>query len=310
MDSSLINTIIAAIISSIITFLILHLAGKSIYNRVKIYFSKRIDAENFLPKEELQNQRQIFYLIMIVIFVIMLFFTIECALILEMIATSGLGLSVDIVGIIYGHDFNDYIYAIFDIIISAYMSLKLDLKNSHKDRLIFLLLVPFTSLMLTSYYLGPSFIPFIMDETVDIFLDLIHNVAFIYFIYVYYKKFMKYAKNNVLGRTIILLVALLLVATLITLITEQTSIIDSINMVSNAFVSNGYMVMGTTQIGKINVLIIIWGGYILSGVGTATLTAAIVRRQYDSKLQKRKEKYAKQFDELEELIEFNNGELR
>ena len=121
---------------------------------------------------------------------------------------------------------------------------------------------------------------------------------------------MKYTKNNALGKTIILLFALLLVATFITLTTEQVSIIDSINIVSNAFVSNGYVVMGTTPVGKINVLIIIWGGYILSGVGTASLTAAILIKHYDSKLKQRKDKYAKQFDELEELVKFNNKELK
>ena len=46
-------------------------------------------------------------------------------------------------------------------------------------------------------------------------------------------------------------------------------------MVSNAFTSNGYAILGTTPGGKINSVILVWSGYIISGAATATLTAAI-----------------------------------
>ena len=68
-------------------------------------------------------------------------------------------------------------------------------------------------------------------------------------------------------------------------------------MVSNAFTSNGYAVLGDTPIGKLNSLFLVWGGYILSGVGTATLTAALLSRHFN-----------KRFEELEELIKNNNDE--
>ena len=66
-------------------------------------------------------------------------------------------------------------------------------------------------------------------------------------------------------------------------------------MVSNAFTSNGYAVLGDSPIGKLNSLFLVWGGYILSGVGTATLATALVSRHFNKK-----------FKELEELIKSNN----
>ena len=304
MDPILINTI-AAIISSVIIFLILHLVVKISYNRLKIYFNEKIDVKNFLPEEELQNQRQIFRIIMIVLCVGFLIFTITDTL-LNFGIMENYG---EIYAIIYSSDFNGVIFIVLDIIISVYLSLNLDLKNSHKDRVMFILLFPYTSLIVMPIFAGFTDIMYFIDSSFNFIFDFNHSVMYIYFIHVYYKKFMKHTKNTTLGKTIVLLVALLLAATIITIVTERVSLLDSVNMVSNAFVSNGYMVMGTTTIGKLNVLIIIWGGYILSGVGTATLTAAILMRHYDVKLKERKDKYAKQFDELEELIEFNNGEL-
>ena len=63
-------------------------------------------------------------------------------------------------------------------------------------------------------------------------------------------------------------------------------------MVSNAFTSNGYTVLGNSIVGKINSIFLVWGGYIISGAGTATLTAALLLRRFN-----------KRFKELERLIE-------
>ncbi len=76
-------------------------------------------------------------------------------------------------------------------------------------------------------------------------------------------------------------------------------------MVSNAFTSNGYAILGTTIAGKINALILVWGGYVLSGVGTATLTAAILMKHFNHKFEEN-ERLNKELKEsiqnLEELI--------
>ena len=63
-------------------------------------------------------------------------------------------------------------------------------------------------------------------------------------------------------------------------------------MVSNAFTSNGYAILGHTIPGKINGLFLVWSGYVLSGVGTATLTIALINKYYNKK-----------FDELQQSIE-------
>ena len=62
-------------------------------------------------------------------------------------------------------------------------------------------------------------------------------------------------------------------------------------MVSNAFTSNGYSVLGHSTFGKINALILVWSGFLLSGVGTATLAVAIVMKYANDK-----------FDHLEEKV--------
>lgn len=76
-------------------------------------------------------------------------------------------------------------------------------------------------------------------------------------------------------------------------------------MVSNAFTSNGYALLGDTTGGKINSIILVWSGYILSGAATATLTVSILLRR----IKKRFRAYDEKLDELQasvnELKEYN-----
>mgnify|MGYP006974612867 CR=1 FL=1 len=51
-------------------------------------------------------------------------------------------------------------------------------------------------------------------------------------------------------------------------------------------------VLGNSILGKINSIFLVWGGYIISGAGTATLTAAILLKHFN-----------KRVEELEKLIE-------
>ena len=62
--------------------------------------------------------------------------------------------------------------------------------------------------------------------------------------------------------------------------------LDSLVMVSNAFTSNGYAVLGSSIAGKINSIFLVWGGYIISGAGTATLTAAILLRHFNARIKR------------------------
>ena len=76
-------------------------------------------------------------------------------------------------------------------------------------------------------------------------------------------------------------------------------------MVSNAFTSNGYAVLGNTDVGKINALVLVWMGFIISATGTATLTAAIVMRHFKGKLKD----YDDKFDELNNKLDDVNSNL-
>ena len=91
-----------------------------------------------------------------------------------------------------------------------------------------------------------------------------------------------------------LLFLIVFVSFFITIVVEGVSPIDSIAMVSNAFTSNGYAILGSTGFGKLNAIFLVWSGFILSGVGTATLTVAIVMSHVNDK-----------FDHLEDLVKKN-----
>ena len=70
-------------------------------------------------------------------------------------------------------------------------------------------------------------------------------------------------------------------------------------MVSNAFTSNGYAILGETTGGKINSIFLVWSGYVLSGAATATLTAGILVRRFKGRL----EEYDSKFDEMQSSLD-------
>ena len=125
-------------------------------------------------------------------------------------------------------------------------------------------------------------------------IDILHVIAYLYFIKQYYGKFVKYTEDNSLGITIMLLFLMVFISFFVTIIVEDVTPINSLVMVSNAFTSNGYAVLGNTGLGKLNALFLVWAGFILSTVGTATLTVAIVMRHVNEK-----------FDHLEDLVKRN-----
>jgi len=88
--------------------------------------------------------------------------------------------------------------------------------------------------------------------------------------------------------------SIVFVSFLITMVVEGVSPLDSLTMVSNAFTSNGYAILGDTGLGKADALLLVWSGFFLSCVGTATLTVSIVMKHFDKK-----------FDELEALAKRN-----
>lgn len=178
-------------------------------------------------------------------------------------------------------DWNEGFYFVYllDIVVSLYLALKMD-KDSLKDKVLLFLLIPFGSI--TGILFG---------EGIVALLDLTHIIGYLYFIRVYFRKFVEYTESNGLGITIILLFGIILVSFLFNIPVENVSPMDSLTMVSNAFTSNSFDASGKNIIGKINSLILAWSGFILSGVGTATLAVSIVNDYVN-----------RQFAEMKDLV--------
>ena len=202
--------------------------------------SRLSNPEEYFPSEEVYLLKQVFYLIVILVIIMICLY------------------------LAFDWEEGFYFIYILDIVVSLYLAIKMD-KDSLKDKVLLFLLIPFGSI--TGLLFG--------DSTVVI-LDLTHVVGYLYFIKVYFRKFVEYSENNGLGVTIILLFGIILVSFLFTLLVEDVSPMDSMTMVSNAFTSNSFDASGQNIIGKLNSLVLAWSGFILSGVGTATLAASIV----------------------------------
>ena len=252
----------------IIIFLIVVAIGTFVYKRVMSSSNALSNLGEVLPEDEIHTLKQVFYLILMSLAFIDILYAL-----------------ISSEGIIY--------FVIFDIALSLFLAITLD-KSSLKGKIILLLLVPFDSI---------NFLLF--GSLLLSYIDLIHVLIFIYFVKFYYDKFRQYTESNGLSVTIVVLFALIFISFILTQIVEDVYPLDSLVMVSNAFTSNGYAVLGTTIAGKINALILVWGGYVLSGVGTATLTAAILMKHFNHKFEEN-ERLNKELKEsiqnLEELI--------
>ena len=258
--------VICELVIPILIFGILFVVGKLIYKKLDNSESRLLNPSEYLPEQELETLKQVYYLIMMLI------------------------LFIFIIYITSVHKMDVFPIAILQIVVSVYIALTLDY-SSWNNRILFFLLVPYESIVFLIYnhyiLIWPIF--------------LIHVFVYAYFIKIYFDKFRKYTETNGLGIAIILLFAIVFVSFIITSIAETVDPIDALVMVSNAFTSNGYAILGSTGIGKLNAIALVWGGYILSGVGTATLTAAILSKHN----QKHNEELNKRLDELESLIKNN-----
>ena len=111
-------------------------------------------------------------------------------------------------------------------------------------------------------------IGFLVFNEPIIFLPIyiVHIIIYAYLIKVYFNKFWKYTETNSLGITIILLFTIIFISFISTSIVESVDPLNSMVMVSNAFTSNGYAILGKSSVGKLNSLVLVWGGYVISGV--------------------------------------------
>ena len=244
-----------------ISFFILSLVFKFIFQEIKKSEHKLFTADEYLPEEEIATLRQVLYLLMMFVFFFFILYT-----------------------LIY-HKNDLFFICILEIVVLASVATTLDY-SSWKDRILFILLIPFGSF---------AFILF-SNNILEI-MDLLHVFVYVYLIKIYYDRFREFTESNGLGIAILLLFFIIFISFIITTITEGVDPLDAVVIVSNAFTSNGYDLLGSNEMAKLNCIFLVWGGYLLSGVGTATLTAGILIKHFN-----------KRFDELEELIKDNKGD--
>ena len=258
----LIYTEILLYIVEIVVFLVLTFVLGFVLKKIYESEYKVFDLKEYFPEEEIHSLKQIFFLIMM-----------------------GL-IFIDILYVVVFISSDLFYFVVFDIVLSLYLAIKLD-TSSLKNKIILILLIPYGSL---------TFLLF--SSTLVGIMDLIHVPVLIYFIKVYHDKFREYTASNGLGIAILLLFTIIFISFFVTQFSEGVSPLNSIVMVSNAFTSNGYAVLGKSIVGKIDAILLVWGGYLLSGVGTATLTSAILINHYNGKIEEVNEK----LDKLENLI--------
>lgn len=254
------------------------LAGVIIVKKKNIsFFSGKfripsLSSQDFLPSDQIHTLRQLFYLLMIVFFILLI--------------------------IVYGSNiFNSTFWfqsAVIDVIFSllAIYSILSDENCSYLHLIPLFFLIPYTA----STFL--IFGDFLLDIPLHMFFIYSHGIGIIYAIYFFSVKFYRYTRNNNLALTIVILIIIVYGSLILTMIAESKSILDAMCMVTNAFTSNGYAVLGSSSLGKVDSLFLTWGGYMLSGVGTATLAAAILKRYFDKRLNSIEENYEKRNQEL------------
>ena len=252
------------IILAIAFFFGLYLVSSYIIKYLKRNRHKRLlNSTEYLPKEETQTLKQVFYLIIITLCFVDILYS-----------------------LVFWSSDDFYRHFIFyDLLVSLIACLAIK-KDTLTEKIIIIFLIPLSSLLHST-----------LDDPAILLVILlaVHFIGLAYVIKVYYGKFIHFTESNGLGISILLLFGLVFVSFIFTSFAEGKNLLDSLVMVSNAFTSNGYAVLGDTPIGKLNSLFLVWGGYILSGVGTATLTTALLSRHFNKK-----------FEELEELIKSNN----
>ena len=228
-------------------FIVYMLAVGYLKRRKNTATSKILDMEQYLPEDEIHSLHQVFYLGLAAFFVF------------------------ELVGFFYFNDSFSFQLGILNIL-TTLVAITFIYNNSYKTALLSIFLFPLSS----AYAL----------ITNDFFMlwNYVHIIAIVIMIVILVQKFIKFTENNNLSLTMLFLIALIAISFFSTIIVEQKSFLDSFVMVSNAFTSNGYAVLGNSIHGKLNSIVLVWGGYILSGVGTATLTGAILTKYFNKRL--------------------------
>ena len=267
------NLALAYTVTGILVFLFLLYAGRRLIEHIQRHRHKRIlNSTEYLPEEEVQTLKQVFYLVIL---------TICCVDILYTIAFWT------------GEEFQRY-FVYYDIFASLVACLSLK-RDNQLEKILTIFLIPIS-----------SFIHYFISNPLILILVALHFIGLLYVIKVYYGKFIHFTESNGLGISILLLFGIVFISFIFTSIVEGRDILDSFVMVSNAFTSNGYAVLGDSVLGKVNSIFLVWGGYILSGAGTATLATALISRHFNKKF----EDLNKQINQLQESIDAMNNDKK
>ena len=269
---------------SVLIFVILFYIGKFLEDNLKNNSFRYLNPTEYLPEEEVKTLKQFFYLIMILILFI---------LIVNFFFDNDIILSNSPLFYVF--------HSVLDIVVSVFVANFIYEKSSRKSKVLIFFIMPLASI---------AFLLF--GESLLEYWDFLRIPALLYLIKYFFDKFKDYTDEQGLSISIILLFIIIFSSIVITMFIENEDPLDAVVMVSNAFTSNGYAILGDTTGGKINSIVLVWSGYILSGAATATLTAAILMehfrrktKKYDAKLDEMQESlksYDKKLDELHESI--------
>lgn len=259
---------------SLAVYVILVLAVAYVLKTLKNRSIRLLNPSEYFPEEQVKTLRQVYYLVLVFLLVLSItnFFFDR--------------------GIVLSNSPEFYVYnSILDIIVSVYIASVLYREGWKKNMLLIIFLFPLVSL---SYV--------IFGYSYAVIWNFLRIPAFIYLIKILYERFKSFTDEHNLGFSIVLLFSIIFLSVISTIILENKNPLDAIVMVSNAFTSNGYAILGDSPGGKINSVILVWSGYIISGAATATLTAAIILRHIRHQL----DQYNEKVDELQLTI----GELK
>lgn len=245
---------LSQIVISLVLFVILCILA----TQLKKFMSKHwvsSNLEEFFPLEEILTLKQLYYLVLIlaVYFCIMNFF----------------------INTLY-HPNTELIMvgSIIDIIFSVYFTVDL-YDGSAKSKIITIFLIPLASL---SYLLcGKSLLAY---------WNFIRIPALLYLVVHYYNKFSDHTKKNNLDKLILVWLSIVFFCLIITLIVEDKNPINALAKVSNSFTSNSYVASGKNLGGVLVSTFLGWSGYFISGIGTASLAAAIILRKTGKKFER------------------------
>ena len=234
---------------------------------ISINSKKKSDSNDYFPEEEIMTLNQVHYLgIILFIYIIIINLLFE-----TYSPVSG--------GLLFINNLIDICLSI-TIIVTFY-------DCSNKSRILSIFIMPMASI--ASLVFGGNLLGF---------WDFIRIPALLYVVIISYHEFLEFTNKNQLGKLILLLISIIFTALVLTIFFENQNPINSLSMVSNAFTSNGYAVLGSSVGGVLTSTFLVWAGYIISGVGTATLAAAIVQRNSKRKFKNLEEK----IDNLERVI--------